>query len=140
MIIEDAQRMIDIRAKIKALDDLMEALSEQSEIASTLRTIPGYGKTSCAEIAGEIGEISRFETEAGLAMYLGMTPLDNSSGAYQGSKTPKQVNRRAKKAMMTAVDRHRVKVPESQIFYDKKRKQGKKHGSVRKSCCWARSI
>jgi Holliday junction resolvasome RuvABC DNA-binding subunit len=44
MIIEDAQRMIDIRAKIKALDNLMEALSEQSEIASTLCTIPGYGK------------------------------------------------------------------------------------------------
>jgi transposase len=83
IIIEDTQRMIDIRAKIKALDHLMEVLSEQSEIASTLRTISGYGKTSCAEIAGEIGEISRFETEAGLAMYLEMAPLDNSSGAYQ---------------------------------------------------------
>jgi hypothetical protein len=34
--------------------------------------------------------------------------------------------------MMTAVDRHRANVTESQVFYDKKRKQGKKHNqSVR---------
>jgi hypothetical protein len=32
--------------------------------------------------------------------------------------------------MMTAVDRHRVNVPESQIFYDKKRKKSKKHNQA----------
>ena len=130
MIIEDAHRMIGLRAKIKALDNTMDALCTQSNIATILSTIPGYGKTSCAEIAGEIGKISRFESEAGLAMYLGMAPLDNASGTHKGSKTPKQVNRRAKKAMMTAVDRHRINVKESQAFYDRKRKQGKKHNQA----------
>lgn len=130
MIIEDAHHMMALNDKIKTLDNTMEELCKRSEIASILSTIPGYGKTSCAEIAGEIGEINRFETEAGLAMYLGMAPLDNASGNYRGSKTPKQVNRRAKKAMMTAVDRHRVNVTESQSFYEKKRKQGKKHNQA----------
>jgi ribosomal protein L37AE/L43A len=124
MLIEDAYKMLELRALIKALDDTMEALCEASEIGRLLKTIPGFGKTSCAELAGEIDDIRRFESEASLAMYLGMAPLDNASGVYRGSKTSKQINRRAKKAMMTAVDRHRANVTESQVFYDKKRKQG----------------
>jgi transposase len=132
MLIEDAYKMLELRALIKSLDDTMEALCEESEIGGLLKTIPGFGKTSCAELAGEIDDIRRFESEASLAMYLGMAPLDNASGVYRGSKSPKQINRRAKKAMMTAVDRHRANVTESQVFYDKKRKQGKKHNqSVR---------
>lgn len=130
MVIEDALRMLELRALIKALDNTMEDLCAQSEIGKALRTIPGFGKTSCAELAGEIDDIRRFESEASLAMYLGMAPLDNASGTYQGSKTPKQINRRAKMAMMTAVDRHRINVDQSQIFYDKKRAQGKKHNQA----------
>ncbi len=130
MIIEDAQRMLELRALIKALDNTMEALCSRSEIGQVLGSIPGFGKTSCAELAGEIDDIRRFESEASLAMYLGMAPLDNASGIYQGSKVPKQINRRAKMSMMTAVDRHRANVEESQIFYDKKRKQGKKHNQA----------
>lgn len=63
-------------------------------------------------------------------MYLGMAPLDNASGTYKGSKAPKQINRRAKLAMMTAVDRHCINVEQSQLFYDKKRKQVKKHNQA----------
>jgi len=133
MIIEDARRMLKLKALIKSLDSIMEALCSQSEIGKTLSSIPGFGKTSCAELAGEIDDIGRFESEASLAMYLGMAPLDNASGTYRGSKTPKQINRRAKMAMMTAIDRHRINVDESQIFYDKKRKQGKKHNQAIRS-------
>jgi len=133
MIIEDARRMLELRALIKSLDSTMEVLCSQSEIGRTLSSIPGFGKTSCAELAGEINAIRRFESEASLAMYLGMAPLDNASGTYRGSKTPRQINRRAKMAMMTAVDRHRTNVDESQIFYDKKRKQGKKHNQAIRS-------
>ena len=56
-----------------------------------------------------------------------MAPLDNQSGAYQGTKSPKHVNTRARKAMMTAVCRHMACVPESRAYYDKKRAEGKKN-------------
>ena len=59
-----------------------------------------------------------------------MAPLDNSSGTYQRSKTPKQVNTRAKATMMFAVDHHRKQVPESQRYYEKKRAEGKKHNQA----------
>jgi hypothetical protein len=65
-----------------------------------------------------------------LALYLGMATLDNSSGKYQGTKPPKHVNTRAKAAMMTAIDRHRKYVAESQRYYEKKRVEGKAHNQA----------
>ena len=59
-----------------------------------------------------------------------MAPLTNSSGTYEGTKAPRQVNTRAKRAMMSAVDRHRRYVPESQRYYEKKRAEGKRHNQA----------
>ena len=78
-----------------------------------------------SELAGEIGTIERFSKEGSLALYLGMATLDNRSGKYQGTKAPKQVNTRAKAAMMIGVDRHRKRVAQSQRYYEKKRSRGK---------------
>ncbi len=52
-----------------------------------------------------------------------MATLDNSSGKYRGSKAPKHVNARAKAAMMIAVDHHRKRVPQSQRYYERRRKE-----------------
>jgi len=59
-----------------------------------------------------------------------MANLDNSSGKQKGSKPPRQVNTRAKAAMMIAIDRHRKKVLQSQRYYEKKRAEGKKHNQA----------
>lgn len=40
------------------------------------------------------------------------------------------VNTRAKAAMMTGVDRHRKLIPESQRYYEKKRREGKTHNQA----------
>ena len=93
-------------------------------------SIPGFGPICSAELAGEIGTLERFASESSLALYLGMAPLDASSGTYQGSKPPRQVNSRAKAAMMAAVDQHRKQVLSSQQYYQKKRLQGKRHNQA----------
>jgi len=77
-----------------------------------------------------VGTIERFESEASLALYPGMAVLDNSSGKYEGTKASKHVNYRAKAAMMTATARHIDTSAESKIYYDKKRKEGKKHNQA----------
>jgi hypothetical protein len=59
-----------------------------------------------------------------------MAALDYSSGSYHGTKRPRQVNRRAQAAMMTAVDRHRKQVTASQLYYLKKRAEGKAHNQA----------
>jgi len=130
MIIEDAQRILDLRQKIKALEVRCEELMGQSGIAQLVDTIPGFATVCSSELAGEIGTIERFAKEGSLAVYVGMATLDNSSGSQRSSKNPKHVNTRAKAAMMVGVDRHRKQVPESQRFYEKKRAEGKSHNQA----------
>ena len=108
----------------------MARVATTSAIACLLASIPGYGAVCGAALAGEIGTIVRFKSEASLALYLGMATLDNSSGRYRGSKTPRHVNVRAKAAMMAAIDHHRKLVPQSQRYFDRKRAEGKKHNQA----------
>ncbi len=130
MIIEDALRLIDLKAQIKALRHQCEGLMEASHIATRVDSIPGFSVICAAELAGEIGTIDRFRNDGSLALYLGMAPLTKSSGTMRGAKAPRHVNKRAKAAMMIGVDRHRKQVPESQRFYEKKRLEGKGHNQA----------
>jgi transposase len=130
MIHEDAQRCLELEEKIKHLETKIEQIAKDSKIAKILSSIPGFGAVCTSELAGEIGTVERFSKEGSLALYLGMSTLDNRSGKYQGSKQPKHVNTRAKAAMMTALDRHRKYVPQSQKYYEKKRAQGKSHNQA----------
>lgn len=130
MIQQDARRILALGKDIKAMDQKIADLAEQSDLAQSIGSIPGFGKTTMAEIAGEIGTLERFETESGLAIYMGMAPLDNSSGKKNSAKAPRQINTRAKAAMMVAVARHIECAPESRAFYDKKRAEGKKHNQA----------
>jgi len=130
MIVIDAQRVLELKGQIQALDQAVAALVGHSEIARRIDTIPGFGNTCSGELAGEIGTLERFAGEASLAVYLGMATLDNRSGDAEGSKPPRQVNTRAKAAMMVAVARHVEQVPVSRVFYEKKRVQGKTHNQA----------
>jgi transposase len=130
MLYSDATRLLALRREIEELERQIAAISAESELARRIGTIPGFGLICGAELAGEIGELGRFESEAGLAVYMGMAPLTNSSGTYQGSKRPRQVNRHAKCAMMVAAARHVKLVAESLRYYTKKRAEGKEHNQA----------
>lgn len=130
MILQDARRVQALNADIEALDYGIKATASESALAQTILSIPGFGNTSAAELAGEIGTLDRFESEAGLAVYTGMAALDNSSGKKTSARTPRQVNTRAKAAMMVALARHYPLVDASQAYYDKKRAEGKKHNQA----------
>jgi len=130
MILADAKRILALLQEIRALDQAMAELTDVSSLGRRVRTIPGFGKTSAAELAGEIGTLDRFASESSLALYLGMATLDNQSGQHHGTRRPRQVNGRAKAAMMTAVARHIGCVPQSKAYYDKKRAEGKRHNQA----------
>lgn len=130
MIQEDAKRCLELDDKVKTLETKIREVAKDSKIAKVLLSIPGFGPVCTSELAGEIGTVERFSKEGSLALYLGMSTLDNSSGKYQGTKAPKHINTRAKAAMMIALDRHRKYVPESQRYYEKKRREGKQHNQA----------
>lgn len=130
MLNSDARRLLALKREIEELERQITALSAESELAQRLASIPGFGLVCCAELAGEIGNVARFEGESGLAVYLGMAPLTNSSGSFHGSKRPRQVNRHAKSAMMNAAAHHLKQVPESLRYYTKKCTEGKAHNQA----------
>jgi transposase len=133
MIYEDARRILVLLNDIAALEQQIAALAQTSDLYQRIYSVPGFGLVCSAELAGELGTHQRFDGEASMALYLGSTSLDNSSGKSAGSKTARQVNSRAKAALMTAADRHRKRVPQSQRYYDKKRAEGKTHNQAVRS-------
>lgn len=128
--ISDARRLLALRREIEDLERQIAAISVKSELAQRIASIPGFGLVCSAELAGEIGDLARFSGETGLAVYLGMAPLTNSSGTFHGTKRPRQVNRHAKMAMMNAVAHHAKLVEESLAYYTKKRAEGKAHNQA----------
>ena len=130
MIVADATRSLELVRQIQALEQRIDSIAATSSMATRIRTIGGFGSICSATLAGEIGNLDRFDSEAGLALYSGMTRLDNSSGNFVGTKNTRQVNTHAKAAMMTAVARHIDSVPESKIYYDRKRAEGKTHNQA----------
>ena len=133
MVIRDAGRILALVRELAELNGVIDSLIPHSKAASRINTIPGFGSICTAEVAGEIGTINRFPKESSLALYLGMGVLDKSSGKQVGTKKPRNVNTRAKAAMMVAVARHIELVPEAKRYYDKKRAEGKKHNQAIRS-------
>lgn len=127
ILYDDAMRLLELKDKIKELDKQIKNLIPSSKIAKFIQTIPGFAHISAGSLAGEIGTLKRFESEASLALYLGMTNLDNSSGKYKGSKRNLATNRHAKMAMITATMKHTQYVEESKQYIEKKISEGKKY-------------
>ena len=121
MILSDARRLLELLAQIDQLEQQIVPVARQSAMARRIDTIPGFGTICSSELAGEIGTLDRFEKEASLALYLGMTVLEKSSGKQPGTQRTRQFNRRARLALMAAVAQHIRQVPESKVYYDKKR-------------------
>lgn len=126
----DARAILALTQRITTLDQQIAVLVDASKPARHLLSIPGFGPTSAAEIISEIGTLSRFTKESSLAIYLGMAPLDNSSGLLNRGKRPKCVNTRCQAALMTCIVRHMACVPQSRAYYDRKRIQGKRHNQA----------
>lgn len=127
ILYEDAMRLLELKDKIKALDHQIDALIPSSQMARVIKTIPGFSTISAATLAGEIDTLDRFKNEGSLALYLGMTNLDNSSGKYKGSKRNMATNKSAKSAMVTATMKHSQHVLESKLYIEKKISKGKNY-------------
>ncbi len=127
MIYDDAMRLLELKGKINELTKQIDILNNNSKLATKLQTIPGFATISAGELAGEIGTLKRFKSEGSLALYLGMTNLDNSSGKQKRSKRNMATNRHAKNAMITATMKHVMYTEESKKYLQKKISEGKRY-------------
>lgn len=127
MLYDDALEILRLKDKIDTLTKEISLLNKNSQIARVIQTIPGFATITAGELAGEIGTIDRFKSEASLALYLGMTNLDNSSGKQKGSKRSISTNRHAKMALITATMKHTQHNDQSKKYLNKKISEGKKY-------------
>ena len=74
-----------IKAQIKQLDKAIQKLVDG--IPNTLQTIPGIGPVYAAGLLAEIGDIHRFNGQASLAKYAGLTWSRHQSGKFQADET-----------------------------------------------------
>jgi transposase len=74
-----------MQAQIKALD---RGIARQLvTIPNTLTSIPGIGSVFSAGIIAEIGDINRFQGQAGLAKYAGLVWNEHKSGMFEAQNT-----------------------------------------------------
>jgi Transposase and inactivated derivatives len=62
-----------LEKQIKILEKAIEKLMKTIEESKILQSIPGIGRVYAAGIIAEIGQIERFENQAKLAKYAGLT-------------------------------------------------------------------
>lgn len=74
-----------IGTQIKALDKEIER--QFDNIPNTLTSVPGIGKVFSAGIIAEIGDINRFNGQASLAKYAGLTWTQHQSGTFEAQHT-----------------------------------------------------
>ena len=74
-----------MHAQIKALDQ--EIARQLENIPNTLISVPGIGSVFSAGIIAEVGDINRFQGQAGLAKYAGLVWNEHKSGMFEAQNT-----------------------------------------------------
>ena len=91
---EACQEIREIEARIKLVEQQLEAMAEQLPAVGQLLTIPGIGLLTATALVAFIGDIRRFPSGRHLASYLGLTPREYSSGLKRLPRSHLQARRR----------------------------------------------
>jgi transposase len=87
------------RAQLRAVEaDMASVLGDELSL-SRLGDIPGLTLTGAAVILAEAGDPRRYETSSSLVKHAGLSPADNSSGAFEGES---RISRRGRPGLRTA--------------------------------------
>ncbi|MEK4383282.1 IS110 family transposase [Aeribacillus sp. FSL K6-2848] len=129
-----------ITKQIKELDKAIQKLLEG--IPNTLQTIPGIGPVYCAGILAEIGQIERFDNQASLAKYAGLTWSKHQSGKFQAEETNmiRSGNHYLRYYLVEAANSVQRNEPEFRAYYLKKYHEVPKHQHKRALVLTARKL
>lgn len=132
------RRILELKEEIELLDEELEETGEKSQEVKQLKSIRGVGTKLSSRLAGEIGDIRRFNRESQLAVYCGVACIDDDSGKSKRTKAVYKANRICKATMIEIAGCTIRYVPESKTYYEKKRAEGKEHNHALR--CLARQL
>ncbi len=125
----------ELAAEILALKDHIESIDEElgqrffaRPEARILTSLPGMGPILGAEFLVAVGDICAFSSADRLAAYAGLVPAANDSGKRVGNhRRMRGGNKTLKRVFYQSAFASLRSAPESRAFYDRKRREGKRH-------------
>jgi transposase len=78
-----SQQALDTHLRLREIDRSLVALQEANDMACRLATIPGIGPVGATALAASVTDPQQFKSGRQFAAWLGLTPLQNSSGGKE---------------------------------------------------------
>ena len=137
-----AEEIKAFQKMIKDLDKSIEKVVKVTDDEQILRSIPGIGPVYAAGILAEIGQIDRFDNEAKLAKYAGLSWREKQSGSYTSDNTPlkRTGNTYLRYYLVEAANLVRTHDPVFGEYYQRKYKKVKHTPSKRALVLTARKL
>jgi transposase len=128
LVRELASEALAVRDRLASLDKELEAMVNRHPDGALIRSLPGMGVVLAAQFIAAAGDIARFRSPDALAAAAGLAPVLRQSGrsstlrrAFGGDKDLKRVLYMAAFCAAMSGD------PLSRAYYDRKRREGKRH-------------
>ena len=126
LIKELAGEALATRTRLASLDHELEVLLDRHPDAALIRSLPGMGAVLTAELIAEAGSLARFRSADALAAAAGIAPVLRQSGKVRFLRRPAGGNKGLKRVFYQSAFCS-LGHPDSRAFYDRKRRQGKRH-------------
>jgi transposase len=123
-----AEEILSLKDRIDTLDEELEQRFFALPEARVLASLPGMGPILGAEFLVAVGVLSAFASADQLAAYAGLVPAAHDSGKRVGNhRRMRGGNKVLKRVFYQSAFASLRSAPESRAFYDRKRREGKKH-------------
>jgi transposase len=125
---ELAREVLALKESIGGLDGELEKRFFARPEARILTSLPGMGPVLGAEFLVSVGDLLAFESADRLAAYAGLVPAAHDSGKRTGkNRRMRGGNKVLKRVFYQSAFASLRSSPHSRAFYDRKRREGKKH-------------
>jgi transposase len=126
LIKELAGEALAARTRLAGLDRELADLLDRHPDAALIRSLPGMGAVLTAELIAEAGSLARFRSADALAAAAGIAPVLRQSGKVRFLRRPTGGNKGLKRVFYQSAFCS-LGQPDSRAFYDRKRREGKRH-------------
>jgi transposase len=128
IVAELAEDVLGLKERIRALDEELRQRFFARPEARILTSLPGMGPILGAEFLVAVGDVCAFESADRLAAYAGLVPAARDSGKRVGNhRRMRGGNKVLKRVFYQSAFASLRSAPESRAFYDRKRREGKRH-------------
>ena len=121
------QQILMLRQRIASIDEEIETRFFSHPQAEILVSLPGMGPRLGAEFLVAVGDLGAFESADRLAAYAGLVPAARDSGKRTGNHYRMQGGNKMLKWVFYQAAFASLRTPASRAFYDRKRREGKRH-------------